>query len=101
VRDQLIPPELRGFEAWPACVQGSTAGGAVGRGGGDLRVGVTGQRHPYRGRADLLATIGLAGDAHGDSRAGRRGRDRRSIAGLHGSSGLEAFPAIETSGGDP
>jgi hypothetical protein len=57
------------------------AGGSSGADGAAWCAGGEGQRCLYRGRADLLATIGLAGDAPGDARAGRQGRDCRSIAG--------------------
>jgi hypothetical protein len=75
------------------------AGGQLGCGWGGLVRRGERQRHLYRGRADLLATIGLAGDAPGDARAGRRGRDRRSIACTYGGSAFEAFQVSKASGG--
>jgi hypothetical protein len=75
------------------------AGGQLGcRWGGRVRRGER-QRRLYKGRADLLATIGLAGDAPGDARAGRRGRDRRSIACTYGGSVFKTFPVSKASGG--
>jgi hypothetical protein len=46
------------------------AGGSSGADGAAWCARGEGQWRLYRGRADLLATIGLAGDAPGDARAG-------------------------------